>query len=100
MGEQPFDLLLAGEPSLLRTVEELVVDGHRRWYETAGPGEWSEPQAYRWLRYEDPAPVRRLAEGVARLAREIDFDPGAVEHARQMAGRLGYGGGADASSAE
>ena len=96
MDDQPFELLLEGEPSLLRRVEELVVDAHRRWFESSGQTGWSEPRAYRWLRYEDPQPVRRLAEGVTRLLGEVEFDSRAVDEATAAARGGGYGGAATA----
>jgi len=66
---------------LLREVEEIVVDAHRRLYEAQGKP-WSRPAAYRWLRYEDPAPVARLADGVRRLRkRGAAFDAEAVDKA-------------------
>ena len=68
MATQDFELLTAGDPSLLRQVELIVIDGHRRLYEAQGKP-WSEPIAYHWLRYEDPMPVTRLADGLRRLLR-------------------------------
>src|SRR5207247_1985297 len=52
--------LIRGE--LLRDVEEIVVAAHRTLYRTEGR-RWSKPAAYHWLRYEDPDPVARLADG-------------------------------------
>jgi len=66
---QDFSALSAGDPSLPRQVELIVIDGHRRLYEAQGKP-WSEPVAYHWLRYEDSEPVARLAEGLARLLRQ------------------------------
>jgi len=79
MGGQDFaDLLRSG---LLREVEGIVLDAHRRLYEARGEP-WSPPIAYRWLRYEDPAPVARLAEGVRKLRRRgAAFDAEAVDKA-------------------
>ena len=79
MGSQDFaDLLHSG---LLRDVEEIVVDAHRRLYEAKGKP-WARPATYRWLRYEDPAPVARLAGGVRRLRkRGASFDAEAVDKA-------------------
>ncbi len=60
---------------LLKDVEGIVVDAHRRLHETRRKP-WSLPTAYRWLRYEDPAPVARLADGVRRLRKTgVAFDP-------------------------
>jgi hypothetical protein len=88
MARQDFQLLL--DSGLLSHVEEIVVDGHRRLYESKGLA-WSPPIAYRWLRYEDPAPVERLAEGVKRLRRRgVEFDPGAVEKACAEASNQGF----------
>ncbi|HSS61132.1 MAG TPA: hypothetical protein VLK30_06730 [Candidatus Limnocylindrales bacterium] len=75
---------------LLREVEEIVVDGHRRLHERQRRP-WTAPEAYRWLRYEDPDPVERLREGVRKLRkRGVTFDPGAVEKACARAGKMGY----------
>jgi hypothetical protein len=63
MATAEFHLLL--ESGLLTDVEEIVVGA----YLAAHPGA-SRPEAYRWLRYEDPDPVARLAEGVRRLREE------------------------------
>ena len=60
MGRQDFQLLV--ESGLLSQVEQIVVDGHRALHESKGLA-WSPPIAFRWLRYEDPEPVARLAEG-------------------------------------
>jgi hypothetical protein len=84
MARQDFASLV--EAGLLRDVEQLTVqaylDGH--------PGA-SRPEAYHWLRYEDPDPVSRLAEGVRRLRREgADFDAEAVDKACAEASKLGY----------
>ena len=54
------------DSGLIRQVEEIVVDGHRRLHQKDARA-WSRPAAYRWLRYEDPAPVARLADGVRKL---------------------------------
>ena len=69
MALQDFTRLTTGDPSLLRRAELIVLDTHRRLYAATGKP-WSEPIAYRWLHYEDPMPVARLADGVRRLLRE------------------------------
>ncbi|TMC52700.1 MAG: hypothetical protein E6J20_10965 [Chloroflexi bacterium] len=75
---------------LLNDVEEVVVDGHRRLYEAEGKP-WAPPDAYRWLRYEDPAPVARLADGVRKLRRRaVKFDAEAVDKACFKASKTGY----------
>jgi len=86
MAAQEFETLRPGdEAGLLRQVERIVVDAHRRSYEAAGTP-WSEPIAYRWLRYEDPDPVSRLLEGARKLRRRgVRFDSDAVDKAGQMA---------------
>ena len=89
MAEQPFDRLLEGNPSLLRRVEQMVVDAHRTWSESDGR-DWSEPKAYRWLHYEDPHPVDRLADGLRRLGATVDLPPDALSAAVQAARDLGY----------
>jgi hypothetical protein len=84
MAGQDFDSLVAG--GLLREVEEIVVEA----YLSLHPGA-SRPDAYRWLRYEDPAPVARLADGARKLRRRgATFDPVAVDKACARASRMGY----------
>ena len=79
MAAQDFaGLIHSGLP---REVEEIVVAAHRGMHESQGKA-WSRPAAYRWLRYEDPVPVARLAEGVRRLRRGgATFDSEAVDKA-------------------
>jgi hypothetical protein len=90
MVRQDFSTMTAGEPSLLRHVEAIVVESHRRLYALQGR-EWSRPIAYHWLRYEDPLPVARLLEGVKRLRRRgAIFDAEAVEKACAEAGKNGF----------
>jgi len=96
MRSQPFPALR--ESGLLESVEVLVVSLHRAVF-----GEpWAPPQAYRWIRYEDPEPVDRLAEAVDRLraeaaSRGIDLAPwaagnrSALEAALESARGLGFG---------
>lgn len=80
MRSQPFPALR--ESGLLESVEVLVVSLHRSVF-----GEpWAPPQAYRWIRYEDPEPVVRLGEAVDRLRAEADsrgVDLGGWEAARK-----------------
>jgi hypothetical protein len=81
MSGQDFADIAAGEPSLLDQVEAIVVEAHRRMYESEGKS-WSRPVAYRWLRYENPMPVVRLLEGVEKLETAGgQFDGAAVEKA-------------------
>jgi hypothetical protein len=88
MARQDFEVLV--QSGLLSHVEQIVVEGHRSVYEKKGRA-WSRPIAYRWLRYEDPAPVARLADGVKRLRRRaVQFDAGAVEKACTEASKLGF----------
>jgi len=90
MALQDFDSVSAGEPSLLRQVEEIVTDSHRRLYESEGRP-WSKPIAYRWLRFEDPMPVARLLEGVQKLrSRGVGISPEAVEKACAEAVKRGF----------
>ena len=93
MAAQPFGRLLEGDPSLLGRVEVLVVDAHRRWSESSGRRDWSEPKAYQWLRYENPDPVARLADGLRRLGTGVELPAVAVSAAVDAAGDLGYDGG-------
>jgi hypothetical protein len=88
MARQDFQLLV--ESDLLSQVEQIVLDGHRTLHESKGLA-WSPPMAYRWLRYEDPEPVARLAEGVKKLRRRgVEFDAGAVDKACAKAFRKGF----------
>ena len=90
MALQDFSEMTAGDPSLLRQVEVIVLDGHRRLYMADGKP-WSEPIAYHWLHYEDAQPVARLAEGLQRLLRRhITVDAGAVDKACAEARRRGF----------
>ena len=87
---QEFAVLTSGEPSLLRQVELIVLDGHRRLYAAKGKP-WSEPTAYEWLHYEDPMPVARLADGVQSLLhRRIRLDSDAVDKACVEARKWGF----------
>ena len=82
--------MAAGDPGLVRIVEAIVVDAHRQLYLLQGRP-WSQPIAYRWLRYEDPLPVARLLEGVKKLRRRgAIFDAEAVEKACTEAGKDGF----------
>jgi hypothetical protein len=84
MAGQEFATLV--ESGLLRDVEEIVVAAFRE----AHPGA-DRPAAYRWLRYEDPAPVERLVEGVRRLIDGgADFGSLPVDKACAKASKLGY----------
>jgi hypothetical protein len=86
-GQDFHDLVQSG---LLGQVEQIVVEGHRTLYESERLA-WSRPIAYRWLRYEDPSPVARLANGVKRLRRRaVDFDADAVEKACAEASKKGF----------
>jgi hypothetical protein len=88
MADQDFQVLV--DSGLLLQVEQIVVDGHRNVHESKGLA-WSPPIAYRWLRYEDPTPVARLAEGTKRLRkRGVEFDADAVEKACAEASKRGY----------
>jgi hypothetical protein len=90
MAQQDFATLSAGEPSLLRQVEEIVIDSHRRLYESAGRA-WSKPVAYRWLRFEDPMPVRRLQDGLKELKRRAAaIDRNAVDKVCKDAVKHGF----------
>jgi len=83
MARQDFDDLVAS--GLLTDVEEVVVRG----YLSVHPGA-TRPDVYRWLRYEDPDPVARLAEGVSRLREEgAEFDAIAVDKACARASNMG-----------
>ena len=90
MATQDFESISSGDPSLLRQVELIVVDSHRRLYAAEGKP-WSEPIAYHWLRYEDPMPVTRLAEGLQELLRtRTNLDVEAVDKACAEAHKRGF----------
>jgi hypothetical protein len=90
MARQDFAEITAGDPSLLRQVELIVLDSHRRLYLAKGKP-WSEPIAYHWLHYEDAQPVERLAEGLRRLLRQRStVDADAVDKACAEARRRGF----------
>jgi len=90
MAEQDFARVIAGEPSLLRQVEEIVIGSHRRLYVGQGRA-WSKAIAYHWLRFEDPMPLARLLDGVKRLRRRaVRFDPDAVEKVCKDAAKSGF----------
>ena len=90
MARQDFATISAGEPSLLRQVEQIVIEGHRRLYLREGR-EWSKSVAYRWLRFEDPMPVARLLDGLKELMqRAADIDPDAVDKVCKNAVKHGF----------
>jgi hypothetical protein len=90
MAGQEFATISAGEPSLLREVEEIVIESHRRLYEAKGR-DWSKSMAYRWLRFEDPMPVARLQDGLKELRqRAADIDPDAVDKVCKDAVKHGF----------
>jgi hypothetical protein len=92
MGRQDFDLLV--KSGLLAQVEKIVVEAHRELFLAEGR-QWSRPIAYRWLRYEDPMPVARLAEGTRRLRKRMrqtggQFDREAVDKACAEGAKRGF----------
>jgi hypothetical protein len=90
MARQDFTKVSAGEPSLLRQVEEIVIESHRDLYEKEGRP-WSKPIAYSWLRFEDPMPVARLQEALKELSsRAAAINPDAVEKVCQEAVKSGF----------
>ena len=83
MAGRDFDDLV--ESGLLRDVEEIVIEA----YLSIHPGA-SRPEAYRWLRYEDPDPVAQLTYGVVRLRRMgASFAEDAVDKACARASEMG-----------
>lgn len=86
---------------LLPVLERLTVEEH---HAVLGGPDWAPPQAYRWIRYEDPDPIGQLLAAGERLdvlwrgrplearkafaARERE----ALEDAHGVARRLGYRG--------
>jgi hypothetical protein len=90
MAAQDFNVIAAGDDSLLREVEAIVVDSHRQLYLSEGK-RWSKPVAYRWIRYEDSMPVQRLAEAVEKLEEMgATFDREAVDKACTEAAGTGF----------
>ena len=84
MAAQDFNRLMTA--GLLRQVEEIVVAAYLAAHPRA-----SRPDAYHWIRYEDPDPVARLAEAVERLGKwGARFDAEAVDKACAEASKLGY----------
>jgi len=78
-----FSVLVEG--GLLKDVEKIVVDAYLAVHPGATP-----PDAYHWLRYEDPEPVARLAEGVRGLRKKgARFDGDAVDKACAKASERG-----------
>ena len=65
MLEQPFAAVSAS--GLLEGVERLVVAEHRALFEGVRGLAWRPPDAYRFIRYESPAPVRALLDATRRL---------------------------------
>jgi hypothetical protein len=55
--------------SLLRTVEHVVVENHRLFHAELLRQPWSPPEAYRWMRFENPDPVNQLEQATASLER-------------------------------
>lgn len=90
MARQDFATISQGEPSLIRQVEEIVIESHRSLYEREGRG-WSKAIAYRWLRFEDPMPVARLQDGLKELRRRAaEIDPDAVDKVCKDAVKYGF----------
>ena len=88
MGRQEFSSLV--ETGLLDDVERIVVDTHRTLQLDRG-SQWTPPDAYRWLRYENPDPVERLLQGVQGLRKEgAKFDARAVDKACVKAAKVGF----------
>jgi len=84
MAGQEFATLVSS--GLLKEVEEVVVEAYLALHPRAG-----RPATYDWLRYEDPAPVERLADGVRRLRRRGgEFDAAAVDKACANASKQGF----------
>ena len=88
MRRQDFSSLV--QSGLLRDAERIVVAAHRGWELQHGRS-WREPDAYRWLRYEDDDPVTRLGEGVEKLRTAgAKFDAEAVDKACAKASKSGF----------
>ena len=75
--------------SLLPLVERMVVDDYAAVF-----SDLSMPNAYRWIRYEDPDPIGRLHWATRRLHEESKgenpADAEQLEQALAVARTLGY----------
>jgi hypothetical protein len=106
MREQTFEVVRG---DLLTELERLVVAEHAALFGQLLGERWSRPQAYRWIRYEDPDPIGRLIAASRRLAEEwsragelplssaaresFGVDEAArLDRALRLARRLGYQG--------
>ncbi len=73
MRKQRFSELIAERElrhgSVLRTLEHVVVENHRLLHEELLGQAWSPPEAYRWIRYENPDPVSQLEQATNSLDR-------------------------------
>jgi hypothetical protein len=78
MAEQDFGRIHA---ELLPELERLVVAEHAALHRDLAGEAWSPPSAYRWIRYEDPDPVGRLAEATRRLGEAWKRAAAAPRHA-------------------
>jgi hypothetical protein len=66
--------------TLLPLLERIVVDRYAAVFNDP-----SRPNAYRWIKYEDPDPIGRLHLAVRRLDQEPDaFRKAASQHASVM----------------
>ena len=88
MAGQEFSSVVSS--GLLKDVESIVIESHRVLYQSQGRA-WSPPVAYRWLRYEDPDPIKRLSDGARELLRMgAEPDSSAVEKACAKARKSGF----------
>ena len=75
---------------LLPLVEQIVVEDYAAVFNDP-----SRPNAYRWIRYEDPDPIGRLHWATRRLAAESKAispnDEARLAEAQDVARQLGYG---------
>lgn len=90
MAVQPFERMVEGADPLLAMAEGVVVDAHRRWRQDLLNETWTVASAYRWLHFEDPEPVRRLIDGVDRLAALVEVDQDALRQLLAGAAVRGY----------
>ena len=77
MRRQDFEVVRG---DLLARLEELTVEEHRV---VLGSPDWAPPQAYRWIRYEDPDPIGQLLRAGQRLDRLWGARPRAAFEARE-----------------
>jgi hypothetical protein len=77
MASQDFDRIRG---PLLELMEDAVVDEHAGLHRDLLQEEWSPSRAYKWMRYENPAPAHQLSLAVDRLDDEWQQASGHPEY--------------------